>query len=38
MLQEIQNYREVSAISYNKLGHTTRGLSLDNKIKKEILI
>jgi hypothetical protein len=38
MLQETQNYREISAISYNKLGYTTRGFSLDSKTEKEILI
>jgi hypothetical protein len=38
MSQEIQDYREVSTISYNKLGHTTRGFSLDGKTEKEILI
>jgi hypothetical protein len=38
MLQEIQGRREVSAISYNKLEHITRGPSPDNKTKKEILI
>jgi hypothetical protein len=38
MLQEIQNYKEISTISYNKLGYTTRGFSLNNKTKKEILV
>jgi hypothetical protein len=38
MLQEIQNYREISAISYNKLKHITRNLSPDNKTKKKILV
>jgi hypothetical protein len=38
MLQEIQNRREISTISYNKLKHITRGFSPDNKTKKEILI
>jgi hypothetical protein len=36
MLREIQDYREISAISYNKLGHTTQGSSPDGKAKKEI--
>jgi hypothetical protein len=36
--QEIQNYREISAISYNKPGYTTRDPSPDSKTKKEILI
>jgi hypothetical protein len=38
VLQEIQNYREISTISYNKLEHTTRGPSPDGKTKKKILI
>jgi hypothetical protein len=38
MLQEIQSYKEISAISYNKLGHTTRGFLLDSKTKKKILV
>jgi hypothetical protein len=38
MLQETQNYREISATSYNKLGHTTRGFLPDNKTKKKILV
>jgi hypothetical protein len=38
MLQKTQNYREISATSYNKLGHATRGLLLDNKTKKKILV
>jgi hypothetical protein len=38
MLQETQNYRQVSAISYNKLEHITRGFSPDGKTKKEILV
>jgi hypothetical protein len=38
MLQEIQNYKEISATSYNKLKYTTRGPSPDSKTKKEILI
>jgi hypothetical protein len=38
MLREIQDYREVSAISYNKLKHTTQGFSPDSKTKKKILI
>jgi hypothetical protein len=38
MLQEIQGCRKVSAISYNKPRHTTRGFLLNNKTKKEILI
>jgi hypothetical protein len=38
MLQEIQDYREISATSYNKPKHITRNFLLDNKTKKEILI
>jgi hypothetical protein len=38
MLQETQDYREISATSYNKLGHTTRDLLPDSKTKKKILI
>jgi hypothetical protein len=38
MLREIQNYKEISATSYNKLGHATRGPLLDSKTKKEILV
>jgi hypothetical protein len=38
MLQEIQSRKEISTISYNKLGYTTRGLLPDNKPKKEILV
>jgi hypothetical protein len=38
MLQEIQNRREVSATSYNKLKHTTQGPSPDNKAEKKILV
>jgi hypothetical protein len=38
MSQEIQNYREVSTTSYNKLKHTTRGFLLNGKTEKEILI
>jgi hypothetical protein len=38
MSREIQGYREISAISYNKLGHTTQGLLLDGKAEKKILI
>jgi hypothetical protein len=38
MLQETQSYREISAISYNKLRHATQSLLLDNKTKKKILI
>jgi hypothetical protein len=38
MLREIQNYKEISIISYNKLKHTTRGFLLDNKTEKEILV
>jgi hypothetical protein len=37
-LQEIQNYKEISATSYNKLRHTTRDFLPDNKTKKKILI
>jgi hypothetical protein len=38
ILQEIQDYKKISTISYNKLGHTTRNFSPDSKTKKEILI
>jgi hypothetical protein len=38
MLQETKDRREISATSYNKSGHTTRGPLLDNKTKKEILV
>jgi hypothetical protein len=38
MSQEIQGRKEVSAISYNKLGHITQGLSPDNKTEKKILV
>jgi hypothetical protein len=38
MLQEIQDRRKVSAISYNKLGHATRGPLPDGKAEKEILV
>jgi hypothetical protein len=38
MLQEIQSYREISTISYNKLGHATQGFLLDGKTEKEILV
>jgi hypothetical protein len=38
MLQETQNRREISIISYNKLGHITRDLLPDSKTKKKILI
>jgi hypothetical protein len=38
VLQEIQNYKEISAISYNKLRHTTRGFLPNSKTEKEILI
>jgi hypothetical protein len=38
MSREIQGYREIRAISYNKLGHTTRGPLLDGKTKKKILV
>jgi hypothetical protein len=38
MLQETQNYKEVSATSYNKLGHTTRSPLPDSKAEKEILV
>jgi hypothetical protein len=38
VLQEAKNYREISATSYNKLGHIIRGLLPDNKTEKEILI
>jgi hypothetical protein len=36
MSQETQNYKEINATSYNKLGHATRGPSLDGKTEKEI--
>jgi hypothetical protein len=38
MSREIQGRRKVSATSYNKLEHVTRGLSPDGKTEKEILI
>jgi hypothetical protein len=38
MSQEIQGHREVSATSYNKLGHITRDPSPDSKTEKEILV
>jgi hypothetical protein len=38
MSQKTQNYREISIISYNKLGHITRGPLPNNKAKKEILV
>jgi hypothetical protein len=38
MLQETQGRKEVSAISYNKLGHATRGPLPNGKTKKEILV
>jgi hypothetical protein len=38
MLQEAKNHKEISTISYNKLGHATRGLLLDSKAEKEILV
>jgi hypothetical protein len=38
MLREIQNYREISTISYNKLGHIIQGFLLDSKTEKEILV
>jgi hypothetical protein len=38
MLQETQDYKEISATSYNKLGYTTRGFLPDNKTEKKILI
>jgi hypothetical protein len=38
MLQEIKSRREISATSYNKLGHITQGLLPDDKTKKKILI
>jgi hypothetical protein len=38
MLQETQSHREVSATSYNNLGHATRGLLPDSKTEKEILV
>jgi hypothetical protein len=37
-LQETQGRREISAISYNKLGYTTRGPLPDSKTKKQILV
>jgi hypothetical protein len=38
VLQEIQGRRKINAISYNKLGHITRGLLPDSKAKKKILV
>jgi hypothetical protein len=38
MLREIQGYREVSATSYNKSGHTTRSPLPDGKAEKKILV
>jgi hypothetical protein len=38
MLLETQGRREISAISYNKLGHVTRGFLPDNKTEKKILV
>jgi hypothetical protein len=38
MLQEIQGYREISATSYNKLGHVTQSLLPDGKTEKKILV
>jgi hypothetical protein len=38
MLQETKNRKEISAISYNKLGHATQGLLLDSKTEKKILV
>jgi hypothetical protein len=38
MLREVQGYREISTISYNKLGHTTRDPLPDNKTEKDILV
>jgi hypothetical protein len=35
MSQELQDSRKISAISYNKPGHTTRGPSLDSKTEKK---
>jgi hypothetical protein len=35
MLQKIQDRREISTTSYNKLGYTTRGLLLDSKTEKK---
>jgi hypothetical protein len=36
--REIQGRREVSTISYNKLGYITQSFLPDNKAKKEILV
>jgi hypothetical protein len=36
--QKEQGRREISIISYNKLGYTTRGLLPDSKTKKKILV
>jgi hypothetical protein len=38
MLPETQSRREISAISYNKPGYTTRGPLLDSKTEKKILV
>jgi hypothetical protein len=38
MSQKAKDRKKVSTISYNKLGHTTRGLLLDNKAEKKILV
>jgi hypothetical protein len=38
MSQGEQDYREISATSYNKPGHTTQGFLPDNKTEKKILI
>jgi hypothetical protein len=35
MLQKTQNYREINAIPYNKLGHITQSLLPDSKTKKK---
>jgi hypothetical protein len=38
MSREIQNRREISITSYNKLEYITRGPLPDSKTEKEILI
>jgi hypothetical protein len=38
MLREIQNRKEVSAISYNKLKYITQGFLPDGKAENKILV
>jgi hypothetical protein len=38
MSRKIQSCKEISATSYNKLGHTTRGPLPDGKAEKNILV